>query len=69
MAAYANTGVLRVHQAPGDGQEEQPLRRGKMFSTLYQGFSTVLKPRTSKMSQFYAPLNYVGLIFILAFGT
>jgi hypothetical protein len=34
IAAYANTGVLHVHQAPGDGQEVQPLRRRKMFSTL-----------------------------------
>jgi hypothetical protein len=33
IAAYANTGVLHVHQAPGDSQEVQPLRR-KMFSTL-----------------------------------
>jgi hypothetical protein len=35
IAAYANKGVLHIHQAPGDGQEVQPLRRGrKMFSTL-----------------------------------
>jgi hypothetical protein len=34
IAAYANTRVLRVHQAPRDDQEVQPLRRRKIFSTL-----------------------------------
>jgi hypothetical protein len=34
IAAYVNMGVLHVHQAPGDGQEVQPLRRRKMFTTL-----------------------------------
>jgi hypothetical protein len=34
IAAYANTGVLHVHQAPKDGQEVQPLRRRKKFSAL-----------------------------------
>jgi hypothetical protein len=29
---YVNTGISHVHQAPGDGQEVQPLRR-RMFST------------------------------------
>jgi hypothetical protein len=34
IAIYANMGVLHVHQAPEGGQEVQPLRRRKMFSTL-----------------------------------
>jgi hypothetical protein len=34
IATYVNTGVLHVHQAPGDGQEVKPLRRRKMFSRL-----------------------------------
>jgi hypothetical protein len=34
ITAYANTGVLHIYQAPGNGQELQPLRRRKMISTL-----------------------------------
>jgi hypothetical protein len=34
ITAYANTRVLHIHQAPGDGQEVQPLRRRKTFSKL-----------------------------------
>jgi hypothetical protein len=34
IAAYMNMGVLHIHQAPGDSQEVQPLRRRKIFSTL-----------------------------------
>jgi hypothetical protein len=34
IAAYMNMGVLHIHQAPGDDQEVQPLRRRKIFSTL-----------------------------------
>jgi hypothetical protein len=34
ITAYANMGVLHVHQAPGNGQEVQTPRRRKMISTL-----------------------------------
>jgi hypothetical protein len=34
IITYVKTGVLHNHQAPGDSQEVQPLRRRKMFSTL-----------------------------------
>ena len=35
ITTYGNMGVLHVHQAQEDGQEVQPLRTRKMYSTLW----------------------------------
>jgi hypothetical protein len=36
IAAYANTGVLHVHQTPGDGQEVQPEEEEDVLNTVDQ---------------------------------